>query len=126
MYEAKAEGKNRVRFFGNSLRSFARITQTLEGTFSADGVERHPLTTVNLSVGGMLFLTPVRVQQGGLIDLRIEMPDGRRVIPASGRVVSVGEHPSGRFRVATRTVEMNPADRWALVESLRCGDRVES
>jgi len=119
MYLAKSGGKNQVRFYLDSLRSFPRIDQTLEGTLSTDGVTRHPLTTVNLSIGGMLFLTPARVQAGGLLDLRLELPDGRRVIPASGRVVSVESHSSGRFRVAARTIEMNPADRWALVESLR-------
>jgi diguanylate cyclase (GGDEF)-like protein len=119
MYSAKADGKNRVRFYGDSLRSYPRIDQTLNGSFSSDGREQHPLTTINLSVGGMLFSTPAEVRPGGLLDLRIELPDGRRVIPASGRVVSVERQPGGEFHVATRTVDMNPADRWALVESLR-------
>lgn len=118
MYEAKSSGKNRVRFYGDSLRSFPRIAESLEGSLSTDGLERHPLTTVNLSIGGMLFETPYEVRSGGLLDLRIELQGGRRVIPASGRVVSVDKQSDGNYRVATRTVEMNPGDRWALVESL--------
>jgi diguanylate cyclase (GGDEF)-like protein len=71
MYAAKAKGKNRVYLFGQSLRSYQRVGADVEGSFQILGSEWMPLTCVDLSVGGLRFLSDRKPPTGALIEVTL-------------------------------------------------------
>jgi len=119
LYEAKKNGKNQVRIYANSLRSYRRFCESLQGTFKMGATDYGPLTTVNVSVGGMLFRTRRQPPLGSLIEIKLGLPDSRGEITTAGRVIQVNPCSDGGREVAMRTVEMGAADRWALATYLR-------
>lgn len=119
LYEAKKNGKNQVRIYANSLRSYRRLCESLQGTFRMGATDYGPLTTLNVSVGGMLFRTRREPPLGSLIEIKLGLPDSRGEITTAGRVVHVTPCSDGEQEVAMRTVEMGAADRWALAKYLR-------
>jgi diguanylate cyclase (GGDEF)-like protein len=116
---AKSAGKNRVEYYGNSQRSYRRVQAKLPGTFSAELPMDHPMTTVNLSTGGMLIRTEHRPDENAVIQTRLEVPGTAKPLPATGRVVYAGLSNQGFIEVGIRTVEMSATDRWRLSEYLR-------
>ena len=75
MYAAKSQGKNCVRLYGEDRRSYRRIGAHLEGKFCVLAAEYHPLTTINVSQGGLRFLVDRQIPAGTLMDV-VLMPAG--------------------------------------------------
>ncbi len=118
MYHAKASGKNRVQLYGENRRSFRRIGAALNGCFGFYHANDHPLTTVDISEGGIRFTTPHAVERGDLLDLSLRLPKSRRVLSFAGRVVQVRE-VEGKFEAAVRIIDMQSPDRHLLAQYIR-------
>jgi diguanylate cyclase (GGDEF)-like protein len=111
MYSAKAEGKNRVRLFGESLRSFRRIEADVEGSLLQVGSEPKPVTCVNLSEGGIRFLSDRAISSGTLTEVSLELPDSHGRVPLTCRVVDELETSAGRHLVGARILDMAARDQ---------------
>jgi diguanylate cyclase (GGDEF)-like protein len=118
LYLAKEQGRNRVHIYGENRRSFGRVDATLQGRFSTVSPDLRPLDLVNLSEGGMLFMTADRLPVGALLDFALVLPGDEREIRASGRIVRV-EPREGRFETAIRLIDIEPADRVRLTLFIR-------
>jgi len=118
LYVAKSHGKNQVHLYGQNRRSYRRIDAKLGGRFCVLATEHHPLTTLNLSEGGLLFLADRSLPVGSLIDVNIELPGGR-TIASSGRVIRVEDRGNGRYEAAIRVIDMPSRDAGLLAEYLR-------
>ncbi len=114
LYTAKVSGKNRVRLFGQDVRSYPRLDARLPGTYQILGSDSFALTTLNVSEGGLLFLTDKQLPEGALLEIALPLPAGGRRITATGRVVHVQECKDGRYQVAIHFVEMPTRDRFHL------------
>jgi diguanylate cyclase (GGDEF)-like protein len=114
LYMAKAHGKNIIELYGASLRSYRRIKVSLGGEFRMLGAEPHPLTTLNVSGGGVLFLANQSLPVGCLIEISLGLAELSHEITMTARVVHVKEKPSQEFEVGTRIVEIAERDRKLL------------
>ena len=119
MYEAKTRGKNRVRLYGDSRRTYPRVAARFDGRFRAVGEGHLSLTTLSVSEGGMSFRTAGNVSCGDVIDVRLFLPGPEREIGFTARVVNVTKLENGDSEVGIRVVEISAADRWRLVECAR-------
>jgi len=118
LYVAKSRGKNQVHLYGQNRRSYRRIDAQLDGKFCLLATEHHPLTTLNLSEGGLLFLADRSLPVGSLIDINITLPGGR-AIASSGRVIRVEDRGSGKYEAAIRVIDMPARDQALLGEYLK-------
>jgi diguanylate cyclase (GGDEF)-like protein len=118
LYVAKSRGKNQVHLYGQNRRSYRRIDATLAGRFCLLAAESHPLTTLNLSEGGLLFLADRSLPVGSLIDIGVTLPGGR-AIASSGRVIRVEDRGAGKYEAAVRIIEMPARDQGLLTEYLK-------
>ena len=99
---------------------------------TALGHWRRPLSAeVNLSVAGLAFLTPLRLPEGSVLELRIGIPDepgaqyevGATVVRVTDLEGVEGEDLA--FRVAVRFTDLDPQVRDAFVDyTLRSQDVV--
>jgi diguanylate cyclase (GGDEF)-like protein len=119
MYVAKSKGKNNVYLYGKNTRSFRRIPATLGGKFCVLGADFHPLSTVNISEGGLLLMVDHKLRLGSLIDVRLMLPGVSREIATSGRVMRVEQTEEGTFRAAVRITEIGTRDQTLLSKYIR-------
>ena len=119
LYVAKSRGKNQVYLYGQDRRSYRRIDASLDGQFCVLAAEYHSLSTLNLSERGFLFRADRELPLGSLIDLRLALPDDKKGLAASGRVVRVEEDPDGTYVAAIRIVEIATRDRRRLLKFMR-------
>ncbi len=124
MYHSKTEGKNQVRLYGENRRSYRRITTSLEGSLSLYATERYALTTVDISEGGVRFVSEQAIVEGALVDvnLRLPEPEGAQVSMAA-RVVKVREGRSGECDVAVRIIDITAPDQRLLASYIRAQAR---
>ncbi|HSD26889.1 MAG TPA: GGDEF domain-containing protein, partial [Vicinamibacteria bacterium] len=66
LYVAKSMGKNCVKPFSDERREYSRLEATLSGRFSLLEKAAHPLTTANVSEGGVLFHCDEPLPSGAL------------------------------------------------------------
>jgi diguanylate cyclase (GGDEF)-like protein len=129
MYTAKEEGRNRVRLYARSRRSYNRVTVRLDGSFRELSQASRPLSAVNLSEAGMLFLSDHPVKAGDLTQIELTLPECGRQLSVPARVVHA-DAVAGGFRVAVRFTHDDPETRGVLVAHLRSAaareDSVES
>ena len=78
-----------------------------------------PLTMLNLSEGGMLFLADRNLPIGTLLDLTFTIPGSRHEIVASGRVVRIEETKQGKFEAGIRIVDIAAGDQKTLSRYIR-------
>ncbi len=119
LYTAKSLGRNQVQLYGENRRSYRRISAALDGKFCLLAAEYHPLSTVNVSEGGILFLVDRKLALGTLIDISLTLPDSGHEISASGRVVRVEERTRGKYTAALRIIDMPPRDQILLSGYIR-------
>jgi diguanylate cyclase (GGDEF)-like protein len=116
MYVAKTQGKNQVHMYGQNRRSYRRINAALDGTFCTLAAEYHPLTTINVSEGGLLFIADRSLPAGSLIDVTLNLPGTERRIATSGRVIRVEDRGDGRFEAAIRIIDISTRDQGLLTK----------
>jgi len=123
LYVAKSQGRNQVQLYGENRRSYRRISAALNGKFCLLAAEYHPLSTVNVSEGGILFLVDRKLALGSLIDVSLRLPGSGREIAASGRVVRVEEKAPGSYMAALRIIDMPARDQILLSGYIRGAER---
>lgn len=114
LYEAKSRGRNQVRMYAGSARSFPRASVDIDGMGLVPGSEEVPLRVLQIGEGGTLFEIARPLEEGTLIDTWFRLPGTERVIRASGRIVRVTRTEGGRFHAAFRFVELGTADRFSV------------
>ncbi len=114
LYLAKSRGKNRVQNHAENRRSFSRVQVAVDGSFQLLAGDTYPLTTIDISEGGMGFLVDRNLPVGSLIGVRVQLPGNDREIASSGRVVRVEEKGPGRYETAIQLVEVSTEDRILL------------
>ena len=119
LYGAKERGKNSVFLFGENRRSYRRISAALNGRYCVVAAEYHPLRTVNVGEGGILFVVEQKLPIGSLIDINLDLPGSNRSIVTSGRVIRVEENGEGIFEAAIRIIEIGAADHSRLMSYLK-------
>ena len=100
LYAAKAAGRNRVAAFSPERRDHPRMPAALKGRFTAATPELHPLTTRNLSEGGLAFVTRHAVEPGAIARVQLSLPPENEALECIMRVVrstraADGYHVSG-------------------------------
>lgn len=118
LYLAKAAGRNQVMLYGQSRRSYGRVSVGLEGSFRTLSDEVRTLTTLNMSESGCLFVTECKPQVGALVELKLRT-DPEREVTASGRVVHVEPAAESGYRVAVHISDARNADRARLMRLVR-------
>jgi hypothetical protein len=119
LYTAKANGRNQVRLFGQSCRSHRRVDASLDGRFRVLPKEYHPLTTLKLSEGGLLFVADRVVPNGSLVEVDLKLPQCDQEIAVCGRVVHGKQTESGRYEAAVSLEGFNTEDRRLLATYVR-------
>ncbi len=117
LYLAKSSGKNQVCLYGNNRRSYRRVPASVEG-IARYGAEEAGLTTLDLSEGGVRFVTALRLPEKALVELRLRLSDGGRTITLVGRVIQSSTRGEGGCEAAVRTIEIGARDRRRLVAAL--------
>ena len=118
MYQAKRRGKNRVELYGESRRSFQRLAVVLDGTFSPTTSETYPLQTLDLSEGGIRFVSERQLPVQSLVDVSITLPPDCEIAFA-GRVVQSAERGEGGWEMALAILDIGARDRRDLAQFLR-------
>ncbi len=119
LYAAKAAGKNQVQPFGQSLRSFERVSANIQGSFQVLSGNAIPLTCFNLSKGGLCFLTPHRPEADALIEVGLDLPLPDGAVSLIGRVVQVSTRGPEQNLVGCRILDMDPEHRRRLDAHIR-------
>ncbi|MBI4160984.1 MAG: diguanylate cyclase [Acidobacteria bacterium] len=114
LYFAKSNGRNQVHLYGQNRRSYERVEATLQGSYRALAGETRPLTTVNLSEGGLLILVDRDLPVATLLRLDLLVPGAGQSISLAGRVVRSEGTAAGIWEVAVRILEVRAAD-WILL-----------
>lgn len=118
MYTAKSRGKNQVALFAESERTHSRLKATINGEYCLISTEFQPLTTLNISEGGILFITNQKLPLEAMLDIKLSV-DNEKPILFTGRVVRVEESDCGGFRAAIRIMHINDVQRRRLNKSLK-------
>lgn len=119
MYLAKASGRNQVQLYGHSYRSYRRIPAALAGRWRVLGADSHPLKTVDISEGGVLFLADHKLPEESLVDINLTLPDLNCEIAIVGRVVHAEEHGIGEFEIAVSIASLSSRDQALLSQYIR-------
>jgi diguanylate cyclase (GGDEF)-like protein len=106
LYVAKSLGKNCVKAFSDERREHARLDAALSGTFQALAETRQPLSTTNLSEGGVLFRSASALPGGSLLKLELALPPAEEPLECFVKVLRSTRHRSG-FEVATQIVHLS-------------------
>lgn len=104
LYQAKSQGKNRVRPFSDERREFTRIETRLIGKLEPLAERSSPLRTLNLSEGGILFAARQPMAVGSMLQVQLSLPGDP--IDCVVRVVRVTEEPEG-YDVGVHIIEMD-------------------
>ena len=104
LYIAKSMGKNCVKPFSDERREYSRLEAALAGRFSLLEKSAHPLTTVNVSEGGILFHCDEPLPSGAFVKVTLTLPSGE-VVECAVRVLRVLGAREG-FDVGTEIIHM--------------------
>jgi len=119
LYVAKTRGRNQVHLYGENRRSYRRISAALDGTYCVLSAEYRPMTTLNVSEGGVLFVVDRELAVGSLLDVTLKLPGAGEEIAGSGRVVRVEERAPGRFEAAIRILDISTRHQAMLTRYVR-------
>jgi diguanylate cyclase (GGDEF)-like protein len=117
LYLGKSTGKNQVCLYGNNRRSYRRVPAEIQGTVSY-GTEEANLTTMDLSEGGVRFLTELSLPLDALVELRLQLPEPGNEIRIGGRVIQSSAREAGGCEAAVRAIEIGARDRKWLAAAL--------
>ena len=117
MYTAKNNGKDQIHIYGDNRRSHQRIEAQLSGYFCIGNPdEKHSLTTIDISEGGVMSVTNKFVHPGTLLDIQIKLHGSKGYVNFPGRVLRCDdiEGDSDHYHVCLSIVEMTSQDRIRL------------
>jgi diguanylate cyclase (GGDEF)-like protein len=104
LYIAKSMGKNCVKPFSDERREYSRLDATLPGQFSLLEKGSHPLTTLNVSEGGVLFHCKEPLPSGAFVKVHLALPSSEPVECAVRVLRVVGAR--GGFDVGTEIIHI--------------------
>jgi diguanylate cyclase (GGDEF)-like protein len=110
LYVAKSVGKNCVRPYSDERREHLRLDTALSGNFSLVDSHSHVLTTLNVSEGGLLFMSEEPPNRGALAQVHLALPNGEEPVEGVLRVMRVRPMDGG-YEIGTQIVHMSPLDR---------------
>lgn len=119
LYLAKDGGKNRVHLYGHDRRSFRRVDARLDGRICLIAGEYRPLTTVNISQRGVLFVVDRQLPEGALVEIKLALPGRDREIATSGRVIRIKQTDRGHFAAAVRILDTSVENQMPLADYIR-------
>jgi diguanylate cyclase (GGDEF)-like protein len=105
LYIAKSMGKNCVKPFSDERREYARLDAALQGRFSLVEAGSRPLTTLNVSDGGVLFRCEDPLPSGAFVRLQLALPPSGEPVDCAVRVLRV-VGARGGFEIGTEIVHM--------------------
>jgi len=105
LYIAKSFGKNCVRPFSDERREHSRLDAAIAGCFSMMEAETYALTTLNVSEGGLLFLSEHPLGEGALVRVQLSLPPSPDPVECVVRAIRVVPDPAG-FEVGAQIVHM--------------------
>ena len=108
LYIAKSIGKNCVKPFSDERRESTRLEATLPGLFSALEKGSHPLTTLNVSEGGVLFHAEEPLPPGAFVKVQLALPPSGEPAECAVRVTRV-VGARGGFEIGTQIIHMSRA-----------------
>ncbi len=117
LYTVKTAEKNGVALFSREQRAFARVGASVLGWYRMVGEEEKPLETVNLSAGGILFQSAVRLPAGALLEMGLNLPEQPHPVPVKTRVIRSVERGGG-FETAVTIQQVKPQMQARLSEFL--------
>jgi diguanylate cyclase (GGDEF)-like protein len=134
LYQAKKQGRNQIELFGQSSRSYGRVSAGLAGHLRVLGDTRIPLTTDRISEAGLRFESDRQLAPGESVELSLLAPDGVDEMALLGRVIRVTPTDSGRYATALEIIAMSEKDRSQLARCVSTnapspdgpGERVEA
>jgi diguanylate cyclase (GGDEF)-like protein len=110
LYVAKSMGKNCVRPYSDERREHLRLDTSLSGSFSLVDSHSHVLTTLNVSEGGLLFMSEEPPNRGALAQVHLALPNAAEPVEGVLRVMRVRRVDTG-YEIGTQIVHMSPLDR---------------
>jgi diguanylate cyclase (GGDEF)-like protein len=110
LYMAKSKGKNCVQPFSEERREHLRLETALSGSFSLVDSHSHVLTTLNVSEGGLLFMSEELPDRGALAQVQLALPNAVEPVQGVLRVMRVRPAKDG-YEIGTQIVHMSPLDR---------------
>jgi diguanylate cyclase (GGDEF)-like protein len=126
MYVAKTAGKDQVQLYGESRRSFERIGAALHGKLRLLGADALPVTTVDISEGGLRFEASRALEPGALVEFQLRVPSAEKPIGGVGRVVHSEPVATGKQHVAVRILEIVDGGKVVLRDYVRARSRRRS
>ena len=119
LYVAKQDGRNRVRLYGRSDRSFRRVPTRLTGRLSLIPAQSHPFMTMDVSEGGMSLRANRELPIGSLLVIDLEVPGIEKEVLLNGRVIQGKTTASGEFRAGVSILHIAAKDRHLFTNYLR-------
>jgi diguanylate cyclase (GGDEF)-like protein len=110
LYVAKSLGKNCVRPYSDERREHSRLDTVVTGQFSLIDSQSHILTTLNVSDGGLLFLSEEPPNKGDLAQVQLALPNEKGMVEGVLRVMRVRPVQDG-YEIGTQIVHMSQLDR---------------
>jgi diguanylate cyclase (GGDEF)-like protein len=102
--EAKLSGKDQVRPFKGSTRSYARCKAKWNGHVRALEPIAQRVQTIELGENGVLFRSDVDLPNDALLEVVLSAPTGDE-IRVTGRVAWARRAPDGSYHVAVRALD---------------------
>jgi len=80
--------------------------------------------TINISAGGILFKTQKRLSVGTIIELELELPEGRKNIQCLGRILRLNElEEEGNYEIAICFLDLPNSEMLRLDQYLKSTDQ---
>jgi len=110
LYVAKSMGKNCVQPYSDERREHNRLDTVVAGQFSLVDSNSHVLTTLNVSEGGLLFLSEEPPTRGSLAQVQLALPNEKETVEGVLRVMRVRPVQDG-YEIGTQIIHMSRHDR---------------
>ena len=119
MYVAKRRGKNQVSLFGDERRAHQRLEMMLEGNYRLLDPDVHPISTLDISEGGILFRSSKPLRPGGLLDIQLKIPESGEDVHFSGKIVRTEQAGNNQFDVGVRIIDIGQRQLLLLRDLVR-------
>lgn len=114
MYQAKAYGKNHIKYYQPENRAFTRIDSAFIGNFWLLSEKPYQMETKNISRNGVLFSSNKYLPISSIIEIQLNLPTGKRAIAAKAKVIRVEEianFDKYKYEIGVQITQMKREDR---------------